>query len=64
MSKDLDFTFDFEQTLLLRSGVMQVVFINDCKFCEMWQWTTNVFQCNVFIFENKKQTGNEIIITN
>ena len=32
---------------------MQMVFINECKSCEI----SNQMFCNVFIFENKKETG-------
>ena len=35
---------------------MQVVFINQCKSCEI----SNQVFCNVFIFENKKETGYDI----
>ena len=37
---------------------MRVVFINECKSCEIKK--SNIFQCNVFIFKNKRQTGYEI----
>ena len=33
---------------------MQVVFINERKSCKI---LSNVSQCNIFIFKNKKQTG-------
>ena len=46
---------------MLRSGVMQVVFINDCKSCETIN--QNIFQCNVFITENKRRTGYDINIS-
>ena len=42
---------------ILRSGAMQVVFIK-CKSCK----SDNVFQCNVFNFKNKRQTGYKIIL--
>ena len=43
---------------IARSGVTQVVFINEIKSCKL----ANIFECNVFIFENKGQTGYDINI--
>ena len=36
---------------ILRTVVMQVVLINECKSCAISN------QCTVFIFKNKSQTG-------
>ena len=46
---------------ILRSTLMQVVFINEYKSCQI-SILKNVFQCNVFIFENKRRTGYDINI--
>ena len=35
-----------------------MLFINEYKSCEISN--QNVFQCNVFIFENKRRTGYDI----
>ena len=37
---------------------MQVVFLNECKSCEIM----NEIFLNVFIFENKRQTGYDISV--
>ena len=40
---------------------MQVVFTHECKSCQISN-QINVFQCNVFNFENKGRTGYDINI--